>query len=1749
MMPSAPPVLRPRRRHAGNALALALVALVLLAPSSAFGQGGVLFGGTFTVLDPSVVIGERARVEVQVFGGADFPLQLDWGDGTIDVVSNHPQPNTVVLEHAYAGAGIKVLRLSEGSEDFGVETDVIEVRTPRLRLDAPSVAVGERLRAAVEAAPVAGAIDWGDGSRDPLGAGGDLDVEHTYGAAGTYVVQLEDAATNVLDVQVVTVASATGGLRLSSMAVLVGETVVAEVADAPAGATLAWGDGRRDPLGAGAARIEHAYTAAGAFVVRLVDASEALLALETVAVTPGPLRFEVPSFATVGLPLEVEVEGLGANAPFGAQVAWGDGRVEVVLGDGRSAHRYTRPGTFLVRMNALPSGAPLAASVVTVEATGRLAVEGEARLFEATTWIASELAPGYAYELELGDGAVRSGVADASGRLRVAHVYDAPVDGVDASLLLVEGGQRVLLDRVRADLALPAGREAIAATVLPRLTEGRLDLLVELDGLRPELDYVVAAPSVGLAAVAPDGDGRGRATFEVLAGADVDVELGLYARVERSGGGVVETLRAETTARVAWPRGAETLAVEFAATPLLVSDAVDVVAGGLVPGYAYELVVAGDAARPYRLGRADDTRWTVALPLDAFGPAFEVELRARYPMLTQFGPPETRTRLTLQPVTPGGSLALPAPVVPYGVPSPILVRELTPGLPYRVEIEGDVIARFDADAAGALDLEHPLVSTARIDLFVDRPFADVVPVASVAPSGITFAGALSYAFDTQTYLDSGTVTMQVRGAAAEVPHVIAFSDGRRFELTPDATGSADVVVESPGLEAFLRVRPFGDEFFVARARLDGLPPRTLSFHGWNGWLVRVQRLDAPFVAPASRASLSGVGVLEGLVIGGRLQDPIPLRFESLSVFQSGYVRAGFADLIEPWPAQLPQAVRGVTLTLSTLRLTTVGSEPDLRGSATLPWGEPQAFDRVMLPSRRPGDGFMVSLFATGAPRPLGGTGFEFVSGGFAVLDLSTEANYNLRRDDGRFAIDHAYDAYVEIGRPSPARERGAGWVGVLYTDARFQVRDASAAGVTSFAGDAAWTAAGISAYLRTPLGDGSGTLQLGGWTFRDVTGLELLVVDDQVLRFTRPSGTVRLDWFGQTVPVAFRPAWYGWTVHTLAPVAQDYGSTAVVGGVGAFVRTGPDRLSLRFPNALWALDGDLAAEPTTVDGSSGEGLLASLPDEVEISDDIRELYADSIATAETALNLYQLQLLLKDLTLHPDGSVDLGGAPWRTLARIPALDMFGFPYLGGGVEIGVQHDGGGTYRIGLRGDLKLGEVIEANAAPSWFVHRGGRQTQWRFEGVGVKFGDYEDSPVTFALVVGGVIDLEQRALSFTGGGSLTLPEVISVEAMALFGVVGHDTPDPDFFWFVGAGVDLGQMERPINVKVKGVDVMAFYVFRGGIASHLRIDVGGGDCRVDDGNLAEARLPSIAANALDCYDPDLKLSLQAGTVVGSPAPSGMPPDGYGKLWHLDADLVVNLGRGGDLQLAGKGWIGRNLDEGYRQRRLESEQLAGRLVINAAGIVGSMCAGPLASAAGVLDCSGLQPAEIRAGGFLIVDLKGAIEFKASWSTGQSYFALGTVRNPVSIYVVPRFTQGYFITGYVNDRGILHPAVRLPAGGAWVGAETGFRYDYEKSGDVKLCSYRVYAGADFGYGGALGLQVVPRFQIDAAVVIHASARAGGRVCGRGLDVSASLVARGALRAPNPTQFRGSMDVKIKLPVIPDIDVTVPNLRLELR
>lgn len=1654
------------------------------------------------VLTPEVALGEVATVEVSVPAGLDFDLLLDWGDGYSDIVDRFGA-DLQTFEHTYATPGLKSLELSLydpfADVTYFITSDVVMVGSvAELDVYPLNVGVGEPVTAEVSAGEQGGRLDWGDGAFDVLG-GGDETLTHSFNAAGTYLVELQaaDGATQ----------------------------------DAVA-----------------------------------------------VSVTGAPLSFDLAPAAEVGETLSADIEGLASNAPDGATLDWGDGFVEVLLDEQGAEHSYAAPGIYTVRLSEIASAMTLGVRIVVVEAGGLLDLPAAAELFGETEFNAYDLAPGFAYEFDFGDGESAVVTADATGSAQARHTYSDPLLRFTVTLSLVEGAQQVTIDSGTVNLELPAPSETLSASDTTALGDEWLSLTVSADGLLPGVSYLVGGPALGslpLGAGAADSS----ATFELMREGTVSAEL--TALLEVPGGGYVEILRTTTSGTVAYPRGAETLSVSGAFERILASDVVTVSAGGLVSSYGYDLVVNGREEQPYRLLRGqvpqqpEPGQWRIELPLAVFETPVKLDLYAYLPGGGPLDNRELRASHVIDATVPTGTLALPEPVVPYGVPSPVLVRELTPGLPYRLELPDDHVESFVADASGERDFSHAFSGQGEIALYVDRPGADAEPVATLTNAGVTFVGRLGYTYDIDDYLEHGRVTMLIRGVAPRHEYVVSLSDGRRFEGEADDQGRLDLVVTDPPISAQLLMKAFDQEFYLANATLSQLPPRTLIFHRSSlspGWTVRLTSLepgagsgveeaavdgsdpDAFPPLPLDLNNLDGTGVFDNLIIGGRLQEPVALEFSGLGAFYTGSVRSGGATMVAPFEAALPQAVRGVELQISDIRLGFGAMVPQISGSATLPTGESAEFDRVISTSGDPTHGFMVMVGGKGAGLDMASSGWAFGSGDFggAILDLSTGSDYLYysRQGDSLHALERAYRSYTEVGRPSPAATYGS-WVGVLYPDGEVRMPDGGGEGsYARYQADVAWTSAGASAALEVPLGDENGDLQLGGWQFHDVTGLELVIVDDQLVKFTSPKGMVHLGWFGSDMPVAFTPhigGVNGWLVRTLAPVGQDYGSTAVVGGIGTFVRTVQGHLALRFPNALWALDGDLAADPTTIDSSAGDDLIGSLPPLGTVTEDMQTAFDDAVATAETLANVYQLQLLLKDLTLHPDGAVDLGGQQWRTLAKVPALDMFGFPYLGAGAEIGVRHDTNG-YAIGLRGELKLGDLLEANAAPSWYIHQDGKESQWRFEGVGVKFGDFEDSPVTFSIVVGGVIDLQRLALSFTGAGDLTIPDLLSIEVLGLFGVVEQEAALPDFFWFVSAGVDLANMGRPINVNIQGVDVLAFYVFRGGIGSHIRLDVGGGECRVDDGNVAEMRLPSIAANALDCYDPDLAVSFLGGTVIGSPVQGGAGSAGYGILWHLDTNLVINLGKGGDLQLAGQGWIGKNLDDGYRRRGIEPEQLAGRLVVNQDGITGTMCAGPVGGLGGVLDCSGLAEAKIEAAGVKLAEFKGAIAFNASWADNEYYLALGTINNPVYMYVIPRYNQGYFIVGHIKTPGILASNVGLPATGVWLGAETGFHWSYDDSGSLLFCDWHVSAGASFGFGGALGLRVQPSFAVSASLTAHGAVWASAGGCGVKVKSGASIRATGTIRAPNPTEFRGDFRLGIKLPVIPDINVTIRNVGVSI-
>src|SRR5690606_2129671 len=189
-----------------------------------------------------------------------------------------------------------------------------------------------------------------------------------------------------------------------------------------------------------------------------------------------------------------------------------------------------RPGTYVVRLEALDGNRLLALSTVSVEAGGRLDLPAGAALFETTSIAASGLAAGLAYEFSFGDGASAVGVADQAGGLVVEHEYDRPYVRFSVALALVEGGQRTPVDTGRIDLVLPGSTETLQVSQAPIPGVAGLRLTVSAGDLLSGVDYLVSGEAFGTVPLTRSSPESGEATFDVYA--EGPIAIGLDALLE-----------------------------------------------------------------------------------------------------------------------------------------------------------------------------------------------------------------------------------------------------------------------------------------------------------------------------------------------------------------------------------------------------------------------------------------------------------------------------------------------------------------------------------------------------------------------------------------------------------------------------------------------------------------------------------------------------------------------------------------------------------------------------------------------------------------------------------------------------------------------------------------------------------------------------------------------------------------------------------------------------------------------------------------------------------------------------------------------------------------------------------------------------------------------------------------------------------------------------------------------------------------
>ena len=286
-------------------------------------------------------------------------------------------------------------------------------------------------------------IQWEFG--DGTGASGSLSVDHTFAAAGTYLVTLE--LLDELGISAVARDNVTLSLPADSLVAVAADSIGAGLAPlnvtfegsasggtGPYAYSWTFGDGS---AGLGAT-VAHTYSASGSFVATLTvtdaDSTTAQASLLVVVLpTIPPFAAEIAANVTAGTsPLSVTFDGSaqGGVGPFTYLWAFGDGSATAT--GSVASHTYTAPGAYVASLTVTDSAStPLSTSaevtIVVGAPSGALFASATATVTEGAAPLLTSFAAAavggtgpYLFSWNFGDGS-----SAVTGAL-AAHLYAAP---------------------------------------------------------------------------------------------------------------------------------------------------------------------------------------------------------------------------------------------------------------------------------------------------------------------------------------------------------------------------------------------------------------------------------------------------------------------------------------------------------------------------------------------------------------------------------------------------------------------------------------------------------------------------------------------------------------------------------------------------------------------------------------------------------------------------------------------------------------------------------------------------------------------------------------------------------------------------------------------------------------------------------------------------------------------------------------------------------------------------------------------------------------------------------------------------------------------------------------------------------------------------------------------------------------------------------------------------------------------------
>jgi hypothetical protein len=294
-----------------------------------------------------------------------------------------------------------------------------------LTLSPPAVTVGQLMSATVSDAR--GNLLWGDGLSSPVTG---LTVTHAYAAAGDYIVLWScngpfSPVAGACARAAIKVTLAQRTLNISPTAAKVGDQVTATLTNLQNGDQLDWGD---STVVNAAPSLEHAYSTAGTFTVRLLRGPNAgpvdvapvpvIISLSTPTLTVFPTTPFVGNTITATL----------TNFQPGDQVDWSDG--PLVPAANTLTHSYSSQGRYLVRLvrGGTPLGSvppvpvevfPAASGDVTLTVNPTTALVGET----ITATMTNFQTVGSFDQLDWGDGSVVLAASTLTHSYRNAGSY------------------------------------------------------------------------------------------------------------------------------------------------------------------------------------------------------------------------------------------------------------------------------------------------------------------------------------------------------------------------------------------------------------------------------------------------------------------------------------------------------------------------------------------------------------------------------------------------------------------------------------------------------------------------------------------------------------------------------------------------------------------------------------------------------------------------------------------------------------------------------------------------------------------------------------------------------------------------------------------------------------------------------------------------------------------------------------------------------------------------------------------------------------------------------------------------------------------------------------------------------------------------------------------------------------------------------------------------------------------------------